>query len=409
MKQLFTIATVIALSGLWTMPVSAQTSQRLLQELSASLSDLNCMIGGPAVEQLRRDDLVQSIEQGVEAIRERHDEDDDGVAPSLRVVAGQPRIEPGDRPTLRRGSRLIDDIWVGGGPRDTPAALVRDARNFLDAAIIDDDDDEPIAMLERAVLTQAFAYAVISRMARLCGATFGGAVGGAVATVPMPRPTREVGQVRPGEPGIVAERGQPFPPPRTLGRRSPMPRKRSWGRTGTGLGLIFAGAMLGLRQPCSVDANPGGRSFFFGRQTPGQNYSSVGAWAVAPHIDKSVWLWSADACQGHARFGIDSTWTFSRWNRFRGWWDRTEYSVHYDSLTDFGVSCDGCRLSDASFVDTIGPLETDEGLTRLYVGLGMIGTGVLLATIWSDVPDTARVAVSVAPTGGVRVSRSFGW
>ena len=61
--------------------------------------------------------------------------------------------------------------------RETPAEdLLRDAGRFLDSGIIDNDDDESIAVLERAVLTQAFAYAVNSRVAGLCGTTLGAAV-----------------------------------------------------------------------------------------------------------------------------------------------------------------------------------------------------------------------------------------
>lgn len=44
-----------------------------------------------------------------------------------------------------------------------------------------------------------------------------------------------------------------------------------------------------------------------------------------------------------------------------------------------------------------------------YVGLGMMGLGVLLATVWSDV-EVSRVAdIVITPGGGVMASRSFGW
>ncbi len=42
---------------------------------------------------------------------------------------------------------------------------------------------------------------------------------------------------------------------------------------------------------------------------------------------------------------------------------------------------------------------------RLYTGIGMAAVGVLLATVWADVPD---VSLSLEP-GGARLSKSFGF
>ena len=39
----------------------------------------------------------------------------------------------------------------------------------------------------------------------------------------------------------------------------------------------------------------------------------------------------------------------------------------------------------------------------------MVEVGALFATLWSDVTVVEDIAVSVAPTGGVLASRSFGW
>ena len=169
------IALGVLLTGLGTTHALAQTGQRLLDSLSVRLGDLNCALAGPTVERLQRADMLRSLEQGVEAIRSRHDTGDDGTPPSFRVANGRPRMEPGGRQTLQRGMRFIDNIWDGGGSGDTADDLLRDAGRFLDSGIIDDDEDESIAVLERAVLTQAFAYAVNTRIAGLCGTTLGAA------------------------------------------------------------------------------------------------------------------------------------------------------------------------------------------------------------------------------------------
>ena len=228
MKRVITFGVLLA--GLCAPPAVAQTSQRLLNSLSAGLGGLECGIAGPTVERLRRDDLLRSLEQGVGAIRSRHDSEDDGAPPSLRVVDGRPRIEPGGRLTLRRGSLLVDGIWDGLGPGDSTDDLLRDARRFLDAGIIDGDDDESIAVLERAVLTQAFAYAMNSRVAGLCGTTVGGA-GGVVAG--------GVGGVR--RPASSAGAVQPAVTVPALGARGGGLRRRSMARTWGGVGLMGGG------------------------------------------------------------------------------------------------------------------------------------------------------------------------
>lgn len=228
MKRVITFGVLLA--GLCAPPAVAQTSQRLLNSLSAGLGGLECGIAGPTVERLRRGDLLRSLEQGVGAIRSRHDSEDDGAPPSLRVVDGRPRIEPGGRLTLRRGSLLVDGIWDGLGPGDSTDDLLRDARRFLDAGIIDGDDDESIAVLERAVLTQAFAYAMNSRVAGLCGTTVGGA-GGVVAG--------GVGGVR--RPASSAGAVQPAVAVPALRARGGGLRRRSMARTWIGVGLMGGG------------------------------------------------------------------------------------------------------------------------------------------------------------------------
>ena len=285
----------LALTGFWASHAAAQTSRRLLTSLSTGLNPLECGIAGPVVERLRRDELLSALERGVAEIRSRHDEDD-GASPSLRVLQGRPRIDPGGRATLRRGSLLIDDIWENGGPDDTPGDLLRDATRFLDAGVIDGDDgdeDDSLSTIERAVLMQAFAYAVNSRTAALCGTALGGSLMAEAAEQSIATAEPRGGGLSPAGAGRILSTAPPE-----------MTRRRSWGRTGTGLGLI-GGAFLLVAQTAQ------------GSQV------------------------SQDAV-------------------IAGFW-------------------------------------------------GMIGTGVLLATVWSDVPAAMdQVTVNVA-SNGVRVSRSFGW
>ena len=206
------VALSVLLAGLWTPPSYAQTSQRLLSSLSTGLGNLDCTIAGPTVERLPWDDLLRSLEQGVEAIRSRHDADD-GAPPALRVVSGRPRIQPGGRLTLQRGARFIDDIWDGIGPADTAEDILRDAGRFLDAGVIDDDADESIAVLERAVLTQAFAYAVNARIRNLCDPTVGAQPNlgvrdttAAARAVPPPATRNAQRQAPASQPGFLSGR-----------------------------------------------------------------------------------------------------------------------------------------------------------------------------------------------------------
>ena len=43
------------------------------------------------------------------------------------------------------------------------------------------------------------------------------------------------------------------------------------------------------------------------------------------------------------------------------------------------------------------------------VGLGLLGIGVLLATVWSDVDVDRTATIIITPDGGFMASRSFGW
>ena len=47
-------------------------------------------------------------------------------------------------------------------------------------------------------------------------------------------------------------------------------------------------------------------------------------------------------------------------------------------------------------------------LSHVGYWCGMIGAGILFATVWSDVAATQDVAVNITPDGGVRAAKSFG-
>ena len=237
----------VLITGICASHAHAQTSELLLSSLSVRLVDLNCAIAGPTVERLQQAELLRSLEQGIEAIRSRQDADDD-APPSLRAVGGRPRIE-GGREGLQRGALLIDNIWDGLGPRDTTDDVLRDARRFLDAGIIDDDDDDSIAVVERAVLTQAFAYAVNSRIAGLCGTTLGGTgnatagdvrtgAGQSASTATEERALAGGVQTLGGAGGQARVR---LPAPAGAFEA---PRRRSWGRTWAGSGLAGGGFLI---------------------------------------------------------------------------------------------------------------------------------------------------------------------
>lgn len=106
---------------------------------------------------------------------------------------------------MRRGMLFVDNIWDGGGSGDTADDLLRDAVRFLDSGIIDDDDDESIAVLERAVLTQASAYAVNTRIAGLCGTTLGVAVSAVAGGSGRALPVRGLPAVRGPDGGVRVE------------------------------------------------------------------------------------------------------------------------------------------------------------------------------------------------------------
>lgn len=307
MRRAVALGCVLVLTGFWASHAVAQTSRRLLTSLSTGLNPLECGIAGPVAERLRSDELLSALERGVAEITSRHDEDD-GAYPSLRVLQGRPRIDPGGRATLRRGVLLIDGIWENEGPDDTPGDLLRDATRFLDAGVVDGDDideDDSLSVIERAVLTQAFAYAVNSRTAALCGTALGGSLRADAGAVQADSGRPEVAEqsIVTAGPGVGSL--SPAGAGRMLSTAPPeMARRRSWGRTGAGLGLI-GGAFL-------VAA---------GYQGDGDTAENV---------------------------AVTASW-------------------------------------------------------------GMIGTGVLLATLWSDVPAAMdQLTVNVAPDG-YAVLRSFSW
>ena len=44
-----------------------------------------------------------------------------------------------------------------------------------------------------------------------------------------------------------------------------------------------------------------------------------------------------------------------------------------------------------------------------YIGFGLIGVGILLATVWSDVEVNRLAEISIGPNGSIMASRSFVW
>ena len=382
-------------AGLWPLPSYAQTSQRLLSSLSAGLGNLDCAIAGPAVERLPWDDLLRSLEQGVEAIRSRHGADD-GAPPVLRVAGGRPRIQPGGRLTLQRGARFIDDIWDGIGPADTAEDLFRAAGRFLDAGVIDDDADESIAVLERAVLTQAFAYAVNARIRNLCDPTGGAAVGRLAGDS---RPAAEGSAPQLTESTLTEQASgggvQTLGGSRRLGgqvggiQRRPAPprveiRSRSMGRTLAGVGLMAGGALL-----------------------VAGNYK--GYCEVTGAFGESVW-WPRDYGYLWHRYLV----------RVGGVSYHDKPTCRYDLKIEVfhgGLNPVASFPADApgAWLPEVEQLRGSHEYQRFYIypmlaaGVGMIGAGILFATVWSDVAATQDIAVNITPDGGVRASKSFGW
>ena len=392
------IALGVLLTGICTTHASAQAGQRLLSSFRTGWT-LDCTIAGPTVARLPRADLLRALGQGMEAIRSRHNTGDDGTPPSFRVAGGRPRIEPGGRRMLQRGMLLVDNIWDGGGSGDTADDVVRDAGRFLEAGIVDDDDNESIAVLERAVLTQAFAYAVNSRIAGLCGTTLGAAVrrvAGAPGDTGDGRslPTSQSGGRGQAVTGRVRSSGGT---PRLGGQIARVPRlpvaagvdlrSRSMGRTLAGIGLMAGGSLLlldnyrGFCDPRGVlkyevvlDAN----SAYVLR--PGNEYyGEVG---------------------GTCTHDYNANLYFRRTGRF------VERRLASEYLADSRLSF---MHADVRELRGDARYERIYEYPKLYMGAAMIGAGVLFATVWSDVAATEDVAINITRAGGVRASKSFGW
>ena len=172
---------------------------------------------------------------------------------------------------------------------------------------------------------------------------------------------------------------------------------RSWGRTGTGLGLIAAGAMLALKVACSPTFSEMVRD---PRATSNTRYQYFFFGPVDVRVsDSTDWLWSQ--CKN-----TPVSYQMGVMNNGRMWDNRWSLSEIQSHFARHGASVDesdffpyGKAHFDAS---------ADGAMRKLFLGFGMIGVGTLLATIWADVPDVDLTA-SITPGGGVLLSRSFGW
>ena len=157
--------------------------------------------------------------------------------------------------------------------------------------------------------------------------------------------------------------------------------RRSWTRTGIGIGLAVGGAMLALQVPCSASgywSSPDGSYYLVTRD---HELKPTLPWETC-----KVGGFVMDAFDSHTE-GLLYTWTIDQPDQF---------------LRDRNF------LSEDERRELIGVYFDTEAKTRIAIGLGMLAVGGLLATVWSDVPGVQLVAVSASPDG-VRVSRSFGW
>ena len=432
MKRAIALSVVVA--GLWTSPSYAQNSQRLLSSLSVGLGNLDCTIAGPTVAQLPWDDLLRSLEQGIEAIRSRHDAGD-GAPPVLRVDGGRPRIQPGGRLTLQRGARLIDAIWSGIGPADTTDALLSDAGRFLDVGVIDDDDDESIAVLERAVLTQAFAYAVNARIRSLCDDPAAGTAAGTFArgsrapedetTLPATASPRTEpasgggvptlgGSRRPGaQLGLARRLAQAVEPDRQQVRSGP-----SVAKLAVVLGMVAGGVAITLVEP-TQPTQPGQvdlREYLGDGAYPGHSYRLVRRRGMQYGARWYV------TCGGSRTSGR-CLWHVSRLNQLLADNYRRGYTDGYDDGLFRGLARghregwhQGYNRGQRSVIEIIdrngvvvyeGPFKPyEERAPALkYGGAALAIGGALVAVLWNDGPR-----LSASPTnGGARGSVSFGF
>ena len=94
--------------------------------------------------------------------------------------------------------------------------------------------------------------------------------------------------------------------------------------------------------------------------------------------------------------------------------DRGREERRWQSLSEANalLQATGHRSFDVQDFFPYGTARIDVGeektATRLFIGLGMIGAGALLATMWADVPSV-NLSARILPGGGVLLSRSFGW
>ena len=166
---------------------------------------------------------------------------------------------------------------------------------------------------------------------------------------------------------------------------------RSWGRTGTGLGLIAAGVMFGLRQPCVPDA-ANYRHVDFGSVVPGTYLAADGV-----QVSGTDWVWGS-CVNAMSTYNVVALYQGQEIERF------PSLAATNERLTRLGYRI----VDEHEFFPSPSPDNSDAAGTRFLIGLGMIGVGTLLATIWADVPSV-DLSASIMPRGGVLVSHSYGW
>ena len=173
--------------------------------------------------------------------------------------------------------------------------------------------------------------------------------------------------------------------------------RRSWGRTGAGLGLIAAGAMLALKVACSPTGSELVRD---PRATSNTRYEYFFFTAVDVRVSNSTdWLWSQ--CKN-----TPVSYQMGVMNNGRMWENRWSLSEIQSHFARHGASVDESDFFP--YGKAYFEASADGAMRKLFLGFGMIGVGTLLATIWADVPDV-DLAASITPGGGVLLSRSFGW
>ena len=169
---------------------------------------------------------------------------------------------------------------------------------------------------------------------------------------------------------------------------------RSWGRTGTGLGLIAAGVMFGLRPSC---ASTGGDSVDYGSGVP---FLYLAPDNIQLSSDKD-WLWGQCSNTTAVAFDVIQVYQGDEIDRWQSLSDVNAVLARqgYSTLDEHDFFPYG-----AAWVDW----QEGNDAARAVIGFGMIGVGALLATVWSDVPGV-DLAASITPGGGLLLSRSLGW